>query len=806
MAVIRIFQPGLLLNKSVNYFLWAGIPGSILPGMIWLLALFPFFAATAGEIIIGKVTGGPANTPLEGAHVIVNQNNKITYTDKNGNFQLTGITTGKVIIKVTFIGYKTENKTITIREGHQHRVDFNLAVIAIDAPEIEIREKKPERAAQDEPVRMEIISAQTISNTPGQSIVSVLDFVSGVNLSSTMGIFANNTVVTLRGLSGNDQARTLVLVDDVPLNKADAGSVNWNLINRDNVERIEILKGPGSAKYGSSAMGGVINIHTKQPAKLVSGVATLDYGTFNTAGFRYQLAGRLKPENAAKGFYYGLNGFYRRSDGYNPEIPQYLEKSDTFYVNNYLREAAIGAKFGYQFNSLNTIEASANFFNDKRGRGVEIYEVDGAFEQHDTWQANVRYKGGKGSFRWTVMAYNQDEHFERLNEYMKETEYSLYLVKSNRIDRGASVNAVMPSGRAHVFTAGLDYQFGSVNGQDIYYTSTDVISNAGKMDTWAVYAQDEISLLDNKLQINLGLRLNTAVFHDGSFKIEDPSYAIQYLVDYQDSLFPRNQWFQADPKISVQYRFTTQSRIYVSVAQGFRAPNLDDLCRTGKISNGFKVANPALRPEVLDNFEVGADLLLFKKLHLAASLYHSIGRDFMYYVSTGDSVNMGYKRTPVFMKQNISRVDITGFELDMDIDPVKWLSVFANYTFNHSVISSFTSNDTAADGDLNGKYLTDVPMNKASAGITIKNKIVNVNLLWKYTGERYINDVNELDPYLLTTKYPAYQTVGIKLWHQFFNHLTTALNFDNIFDARFIDDHPQQSPGRMFTLEVTATF
>ena len=773
--------------------------------MIWVLALFPFFPSLAGEIIIGRVTCSLRNTPLEGAHVILNQNNKITFTDKNGNFQFTGLIPGKVTIKASFVGYKTGSKTIMIRVGHQNRVDFTLDVNAIDAPEIEIREKKPVRSSQDEPVRMEIIPAQTISNNPGQSIVSVLGFVSGVNLSSTMGIFANNTVVTLRGLSGNDQARTLVLVDDIPLNKSDAGSVNWNLINRDNVEKIEILKGPGSAKYGSSAMGGVINIQTKQPASFISGVATIDYGTFNTVGFRYQLAGKFKPDLTDKGFSYGLNGFYRRSDGYNSEIPQYLEKSDTFYVNNYLREAAIGAKIRYQFNAINAVEVITNFFNDKRGRGVEIYEVDGAFEQHDTWQANIRYKGGKGAARWTLLGYTQNERFERLNEYMKEAEYNLYLVKSNRIDRGANFNVIIPSGKRHVFSAGIDYRFGSVDGQDIYYTSTHLITNAGKMDTWALFMQDEIGLFEKKLQINLGLRLNMAIFHNGSFKIEDPSYAIQYLVDYQDSLFPRNQWFQADPKLSVQYRFTTQSRIYISVAQGFRAPNLDDLCRTGKISNGFKVANPALKPEVLDNFEMGADLLLFKKLHLAASLYHSIGRDFMYYVSTGDSVNMGYKRSPVFMKQNISRVDITGFEFDMDIEPLKWLSLFANYTFNHSVISSFTPVDTAVDGELNGKYLTDVPRNKASAGITIKNKVVNVNMLWKYIGERYINDLNELDPYLLTTKYPAYQTFGIRLWHTFFKHLTTALNCDNIFDVRFIDDHLQQSPGRMFTLEITAT-
>jgi iron complex outermembrane receptor protein len=784
----------------------AGMTKGLSRWIICILALIPFSGVFAGGTIIGNVTGKPGTTALAGAHVMVEKQAKIVYTDKTGMYQLTGISPGKVTVRVSFMGYKSGIQTVTVREGQRVRLDFDLETEILSAPEIEILEAKPVRATQDEPVRMEIITAQTIANNPGQNIVSVLDFVSGINLSSTMGIFANNTVVTLRGLSGNDQGRTLVLLDDVPMNKADAGSVNWNLINRDNVEKIEILKGPGSAKYGSSAMGGVINIQTKQPSKLISGAATIDYGTFNTAGFRYQIAGKIKPEITTKGFSYGINGFYRRSDGYNPEIPEYLEKTDTFYVNNYLREASIGARAGYQFNALNVVEVSTNFFNDKRGRGVEIYEVDGAYERHDTWQANARYRGGVGTIRWNFMAYNQDEHFERLNEYMSEGEYNLYRVQSNRIDRGANLHFIIPAGKSNTFTAGIDYQYGSVNGQDIYYTSTDLISNAGKMDTWACFLQDEIVLLDNKLQINPGLRLNTAIFHNGSFKVDNPSYAIQYLVDYQDSLFPRNQWVQIDPKLSVHYRFTTKTRIYISAAQGFRAPNLDDLCRTGKIKNGFKVANPALKPEVLDNFEIGTDLLLFKKLHIAASLYYSVGKNFMYYVSTGDSVNLGYKRTPVFMKQNISRVEITGFEFDADIEPVSWLSLFANYTFNHSVISSFHAADAAVDKDLNGKYLTDVPRNKASAGITIKNKIVNVNVLWKYTGKRYINDVNEIDPYLLTDQYPAYQTFGARLWHTFFKHYTTGLNIENIFNTIFIDDRLQQSPGRMITLEITATF
>jgi hypothetical protein len=58
----------------------------------------------------------------------------------------------------------------------------------------------------------------------------------------------------------------------------------------------------------------------------------------------------------------------------------------------------------------------------------------------------------------------------------------------------------------------------------------------------------------------------------------------------------------------------------------------------------------------------------------------------------------------------------------------------------------------------------------------------------------------------MTAKYPAYQTFGARIWHTFFTHLTTGINIENIFNTMFIDDRLQQSPGRMITMEITATF
>lgn len=183
-----------------------------------------------------------------------------------------------------------------------------------------------------------------------------------------------------------------------------------------------------------------------------------------------------------------------------------------------------------------------------------------------------------------------------------------------------------------------------------------------------------------------------------------------------------------------------------------------------------------------------------------------MGKNFMYFLSTGDTVNMGYKRTPVFMKQNISKVEITGAELDISANPMAWLSVNVTYTFNHSVIREFIPNDTTVDKDLNGKFLTDVPAHKATAGLTVRNRYVNLNLLWKYSGERYINDENKVDYYLKTDRYPAFHIVSARLWHVFKKKYTFAFSAENIFDTRFIDDRLQQNPGRMMNFEFSVSF
>ncbi|MBN1198176.1 MAG: TonB-dependent receptor [Bacteroidales bacterium] len=763
-------------------------------------------ALPASGTITGLIRDASTLSPLQGAHILIHNGSRGTYSNASGEFRIPSVPAGTYQITATFLGYQQEMKEVVLQDNEEVYLIFSMALSSLMVEEIEITGTRSDQEILNTPMRMERLTQEAILDNPGTGITGILDYISGVNTSSAMGIFDNSTVVSMRGMSGTDQGRTLVLMDGFPINKSDEGSVNWHLINRENVSEIMVTKGPGPARYGSNAMGGVIDIRSRQPEEKIAGGATVDYGTFNTYGFRYSLGGFLPLKKEEKGFLYNLNGFYRKSDGYNGEIPEYLAPEDTFFVDNKLREAQIGLLAGYRFNKQHVVEITGSFFNDKRGRGTQIYEIDGAHEKHDTWQFTLRYQGGVKQWNWEVAGFWFTEGFSRLNESMNEGEYSLYLVKSLRSDKGVKGDLNFIAGRYNTLSAGIDFHLGSVDGQDIYYTSTDLITNAGNMETYAFYLQDELSLAKGKIRLNAGIRLNYALFRNGLFKAEYPSYSIQYLQQYQDTLIPDHSWMDIDPKLSVQYRFGKKNRIYLSFAKGFRAPNLDDLCRTGKKRGGFKIANPALNPENLYNMETGMDLTFLKHFTISPSLYYSIGSGFMYYMATGDSVNLGFKLDPVYQKRNISRVDIAGMDIDLVWTPLDQLSLVANYSFVKSKITRFEQADTLSENDLTGKYLTDVPEHKASAGITWKNRFVNTKVLWKYVGSRWINDLNEPDIYLGYAKFPAYNTFSFRLWHTFFHHLTVALNVDNLFNVKFISEKILLSPGRIITGEITVNF
>lgn len=769
---------------------------------ITLHIFFVLFAITSNAQSIEGFIRDSSNNPVSDANVILSGTKLGTTSNDLGFYRISGIKKGTYLVEVTHLGYVPASQTIIIKNEVVLKLDFLLKKEPVNIDEVVIQAESANKFdIINIPVRTKLLDEQEIKQIPSISASKLLGAVSGINVSNEFGIFSSSTVVALRGIGGSSQTGTLIVLDGMPLNKSDGGSVNWNIIDKDNIEKIEIIKGPGSALYGSNAMGGIINIMSKPPVGNFGCKVSLSSGTYKTLELKTDLTGS---------FFNGLffwKAFLNHhvSDGYINTPDEIIKENDSIVVPVYLKELFAGGSLGYHLNENNTIELSFNYFDDIRGRGVKIYEDAGSNVERDTYHAFLKYKGQVGKWRIYTNVFGLYEKYFRLNEYYSDGAYTLYEVDSRREDYGLRLWTETAIGAKNEITFGGEARMGRVNGKDIYYTSTDLIRNRGTMTTYSLFVQDKFTFGHQKWNLLAGLRFDGAVFYDAAFSIEKPSYSIEYLTNFQFDNIETKQWTAINPKLTLQYSPSQTLKMYISLAKGFRSPILDDLCRSEYSRYGFRVANPAIKPEHLYNMELGMDKTFFKKLKTEISFYYSAGYDFMSLLSTSDSVNLGYTIAPIYQVTNISKVNIFGIEADISSPIGKYFRAYFNYTFNHSTISDFEPN-TAADRDLTGKFLPDVPMHQYSAGVSVLTDYINITVAGKYVGTRWVKDDNTVDNvFLMTDRYPARFITDIKLWQKI-KQFDFSIDIDNLFNIVYINNKGYKSPGRMVFGKVSYTF
>lgn len=662
----------------------------------------------------------------------------------------------------------------------------------LDIPQVVVTANRNSRNLEDIPGRVTIIDSKTISEMPVQNVDGLLRSVANIYVNRSWGIFSQNSSVTMRGLDAS--SRVLVLVDGVPLNKSAGGSVNWHLIPKDDIERIEIIKGPASAIYGNNAMGGVINIITKKADSKIQGQGSLQVGTYNTFGAYVNASGTSVQDD--KGFYWGVSSFYRQGDGYylNPE-----EIRDSTDAKAFLTELNASGNVGYAFNSNQKVELSARYYNDLRGQGRQVYEDYGDYVALSTTFLRANYQGVFNKTIVNAQAFYQLEYETKQSESVSSNsgKYKLSVREGRKDDIGLWINATTHFSERNILTYGVDIKQGSASVETIYKTSTDELTYEGMLDFYGLFIQDEFKFMDEKFILVAGARMDFSKYHKGSLNVLNPTTNTGFTESFYEE-FDENSWNAFSPKLALKYRLTKNHSLYISYSQGFMPPKLDDLSKSGKIRKGFKIANPELGPEYLTNYELGATLHLLEKITIEPSVYYSLGKDFQYFVGTGDSIDTGSDELkPVYQRQNISDVEIIGAEISTTYKPMASLTISANYTYNHSTIKEFKG--ATEEKDLTGKYLIEVPKHMAYFGATWNNKFFNATLAYNYISSQWYDDEN-------TILISDYQTVDVQISREFFESLNISLDIQNILDNEYVDRKGYLSPGRFIILEAAYKF
>lgn len=736
--------------------------------------------------ISGLVIDSETSEALVGTNVVLVELQRGISTNSDGKFSFEDIAKGNYTLKFSFVGYNEIIKKVNI-ENAEVNIIIRMSPSAVAMEKIIITATQTERKIEDLPGQNDVMESEEIEELPASSTDNLLQTIANINVNRSWGIFSKNASVTMRGL---DAAQgVLILYNGVPLNKTAGGSINWNMISPDRIERIEVIKGPSSALYGNNAMGGVINIITKKSDKKISGDVRTFGGSYATLGGKFDIEGNEKIKG--KNFYWGLSGFYRQGDGYIIEPKEVRDSTD---VEVYLRENRIGATLGYEFNNENKIELEYSFYDDKRGDGRQVYFDDGGYVKYRTNFARLNYSGKLAGFKIDANAYFQDENYYQFSESINQDgNYKLSEKEQISRDFGLWLGATHKFGKSNWVTLGVDLKQGLMDATDTYITSTDTLQRKGKVQSYAAFLQDEHRFFNDKLKLIGGLRFDFARFYDGSIHVGAPTVATGFEAPITES-YEASDWIALSPKLALQYEISPKVKSYISASTGFMPAKLDDLISSRKISKGFKQANPELQPQTLTNYEIGFNTKPFKKTQMKVAAYKSVGKDFQYFVATGEQVD----GQPELIRENIAEIEILGAEFFFQYDFTSKITFKANYSYNSSIIKDFDLSTYTGD-DLTGKQLVEIPWNQAFAGLFWKNKIINTTVVANYVGEEYADDQNILiiDDYL---------TADVRLSRMLGENIFFALDIQNIFDKVYVDKKQRLSPGRFILVEVAFKF
>lgn len=639
------------------------------------------------------------------------------------------------------------------------------------------------------PATIEVLNHDDLENFPATNIDNLLQSVSNVYVNRSWGIFSKNSSVTMRGMDGTN--RVLVLYNGIPLNKTSGGGINWYAIQAGTVEKIEVLKGSNSALYGNNAMSGIINIVSQNPKEKFAGNMSLLYGGYQTFGSRIYLSGNRIKNN--KGWFWYANGFWRKGEGYII-VPAELRDSNDCKLG--ISEYSSDIQLGYQFKENTRLTFNYNFYTDKRSDGIKIFEKDGSYLKSysnigmmnfSTVLRNGILFTAKGFFHYDYIW----QHTEKLNE--TGDTYKLYDTDQTSNDLGVWLNATKNIGKIHKLTLGIDLKQGNMNALDLYRTSTDNVNRKGNISFAAGFLQDEIKIR-NKWNIVAALRYDYASFNNGSITVKDPSYNTGFARSFTEN-YPSGQWMNISPKISAKYTFSKKTDIYISASNGFMPATLDDMCSSRKINKGFKLANPKLKPEYVTTYEIGNTYKPISNLIFESSVYFSEGKDFQYFVATGDIID---NTSIVLKRENIGKVNILGFEISAKYQLFKNTLIKTNYTYNHSEIVEFNAlNETGVN--LKGKLIAEIPAHQFFLGLFNKNKWINTSIVFNYIGQQWADEQN-------STIINDHYTIDLRFYREWNKKITVSFDLQNLFDDEFIDKKGGLSPGRYFELEVGVRF
>jgi iron complex outermembrane receptor protein len=607
-----------------------------------------------------------------------------------------------------------------------------LSLSAEILPDYVVTASREGEDSLDSGARVTVITADEIAQTGKTSVIQVLEEVAGVSFRS----FSTEAQaqVSMRGFGENSFGRVLVLVDGRKLNNPDMAAINWQSIQLSSIERIEILDGPSSVLYGSGAVGGVINIITKEGAKGLTAEATLAYGSFDTrkalitGGYGGERVGMIvsadlfwtdgyRDRSATRSTNVTLNSFWDVTD---------LVTFKPWFSYSMVEFGMPGTLTKRQFDADPTLATKLKDDGSERsyGAGALARFVPGdrlTVECPLDWKKTDRASNW-GSGSWTSFA---------------DTAVSTIGARPKATWTGETTLG------GFALTGGLDFE-----GNFFEYDSWTDEARTANHGGYEVRQYAAAPYLSATRSFPRGLRAQ-AGFRWNHATIEAEKGAIDETDAYDSPAWDA----------SLTWRATEEFSAYVRSGSTFRVPFIDE-----KAEFIFgSVFNDDLDPERGWNAEIGARYRSGNKLSASANAYYLVMDDEIAYGMTNHNVNL-------------DRTGRAGGTVAASWAPSKLVTLDGGVSYVRA---------TFLKGDFEGNEIPLVPALTAKAratftlplGLSLGSDVSCSGESW--AGGDYANDGDRLDSYTLVGVFAGFSPDAGK------NSLTIRFRMDNLLDVSY---------------------
>ncbi|MET1055641.1 MAG: TonB-dependent receptor [Pedobacter sp.] len=689
--------------------------------------------------------------------------------------------------------------------------------------EVVVTSLRTETKRRDVPRNITVISSQTMALTSSGEVTDLLKKNSSVSIIQYPGLSAG---IGIRGfrpqISGLNQ-RSLLLVDGRP-----AGTVSIATINPADIERIEVLKGPASALYGSSAMGGVVNIITKKSSGDVHGNVFAEYGSYETSKLGADAGGNITKKldfnlsfltyDRNKNMKLGKGNLFRDLLDANKAVKNYAtgpvevddDRSDGLRRDYTRLNYNTGSlRLGYQLADNWRVDVRAERFAAKNVEAPsDIFYGNAQPSTKDIERHNEEavLSGNIINHKLSLRAYTAEENnlnYTLIASGVKIAPYASY--KSETSWKGLQAKDALTLGEQTVIF-GIDYSTAATSSQSFLATGAEraPFSPNYSLNSAAAYIQGQLNFLNKRLVVNPGVRMDFI-----TYDVKQTPLLTTYAGGKQTNPF-------VSPSLAAQYTLLKSFTAHASTGRAFVTPDAYNVAGYSEIIAGGKATvtrgNPDLKNENSFSWDAG---LRFAEDEIGLSA------DFTYYstsvkdrITTQRTIPPATELTPdglqinsITTYVNANKANINGFEAEiaMDFGALAGNRYSLKYFVNGTRSLKAQEITIAADGTEAIKDIYNVPVYTASAGLEYNNlKGLDLRLSSRYVGKRKDTDFN--DPLSPEIVYPEFMTMDFAAAYTYKKKHTLSFLMNNITDENYYEKRGYNLAGRNFTLRYGLSF